>query len=184
MTDTPETKIPQGSPAVGGTTSGAAAPQPAGWHLSEEARHDEHRYDDNAAARERWERRHYGWALFAVVVLVMAGGFQVVNGLVALFRSGTYVVGSNGLVVDVDYTAWGWLHLGLGVLALVAALGLSRGQLWARILGVAFAVLSAIAYMVFMPAFPALSLVVIALDVLVVYAITAHGGDLKDDAGV
>jgi hypothetical protein len=118
--------------------------------------------------------------LFAVLMLVLGGGFQIINGLVALFRSGTYLVGSNGLAVNVDYTAWGWVHMGLGVLAIVAAVGLMRGQLWARILGVTLAVISAIVYMAFLPALPVLSLVVIAVDVLIVYAITVHGGELKD----
>jgi hypothetical protein len=55
-----------------------------------------------------------------------------------------------------------------------------RGHVWARILGVALSTISAIAYMTFIPAFPALSLVVIAVDILVIYAITVHGGELKD----
>jgi hypothetical protein len=182
MTDTPETKIPQSSPARAGAAHDAPAPQPHDWQVSEEARHDEERYTASAEAREDWERRRYGWALFAVTMLVLSGSFQVVNGLIALFRSGTYLVGSEGLVVDVDYTTWGWVHIGLGLLAVVAGLGLVRGHLWARILGITLAVLSAIAYMAFIPAAPALCLVVIATDILVIYALTAHGGELKDDA--
>ena len=180
MTDIPETRIPQGSPAGGSTTENAAAPKSYGWQVSDEARHDEERFTSSADAQERWEHRHLGWALFAVVMLVMAGGFQIVNGLIALFRSGTYLVGPSGLVVDVDYTTWGWVHIGLGLLALLAGMGVTRGQLWARILGVTLALLSAIVYLAFLPAFPALALVVIAVDVLVIFALTAHGGELAD----
>src|SRR5215212_2777475 len=148
MTDTPETKIPQSSAAEVGAGYDAPPPAPASydWKLSDEARHDEERYNSSAQAQERWERRRSGWALFAVTMLVLAGCFQVVNGLIALFRSGTYLVGPSGLVVEIDYTTWGWVHLGLGLLAVVAGLGLARGYLWARILGVTLAVLSAIAY--------------------------------------
>ena len=148
--------------------------------MSEETREQDRVINERAEARESWESEQYGWALFAVVMLAMAGGFQIINGLIALFRSGIYQVGRSGLVLDVDYTAWGWIHIGLGILAIVAALGLMRGQLWARILGVSLSVLSAIAYLAFIAAYPALCLVVIALDILVIYAITVHGRELKE----
>jgi hypothetical protein len=147
--------------------------------MSDETRAEDRVYNERADAREKWEREHYGWALFAITLLVLVGGFQIINGLVALFRSGTYRVGSSALVVDVDYTTWGWVHIGLGVLALVAAFGLTSGRMWARVLGVGLSMLSAIVFMGFIAAFPALALVVIALDVLVVYAIVVHGGELR-----
>jgi hypothetical protein len=170
MTETPEAHTPH---------TPAARPY-EGWQLSEETRDEERVYNERADARERWESEHYGWALFAVITLLLAGGFQIINGLIALFRSGIYQVGRSGLVLNVDYTTWGWIHLGLGVLAIAAALGLLAGKMWARILGVSVAVISAIAYMAFIKAFPAFCLVVIALNVLVIYAITVHGRDLKD----
>ena len=171
MTETPETRSSPTTPAARSYDS---------WQLSEETRQEDRVYNERAQARESWESQHYGWALFAVIMLFLAGGFQIINGLIALFRSGTYQVGRTELAVNVDYTAWGWLHLGLGVLAMVAALGLMRGQLWARSLGVSLSVFSAIAYMAYTAAFPALCLVVIAVDILVIYAITVHGRDLKD----
>jgi hypothetical protein len=179
MADTSRTESPQGSPGAG-AAGNAAARKSGGWNLSEEQRQEDELFNQRADAVEAYERRRYGWALFAVLMLVLGGGFQIINGLVALFRSGTYLVGRNGLAVNVDYTTWGWVHMGLGVLAIVAAVGLMRGHLWARILGVTLAVISAIVYMAFIPALPALSLVVIAVDVLIVYAITVHGGELKD----
>lgn len=180
MADTSKTEIPQGSPAGTSAAGNAAEQKPGGWRLSDEQRQEDELFNERADARERYERRQYGWALFAVMMLILAGVFQIINGLIALFRSGTYLVGRSGLVVDVDYTTWGWVHLGLGLLAMVAGLGLVRGHLWARILGVTLAALSAIAYMAFIPAFPALCIVVIALDILVIYAVTVHGSELKD----
>ena len=170
MTETPERE-----------TSQTPAAQPyQGWQLSDEARQEERLFDDRADARERWEKERYGWALFAVVTLVLVGGFQIINGFIALFRSGIYQVGTSKLLLNVDYTTWGWIHLGLGILALVAAVGLMRGQLWSRILGVGLCALSAIAYMAFIQAFPGLSLVVIAVDILVIYALVAHGATSRD----
>jgi hypothetical protein len=180
MTDSPETRIPKGPAPAAGAAPERAAAKPYGWQMTEEDKQEEKLYNDRADARERWEERQYGWALFAVVVLLLAGCFQIVNGLIALFRSGTYEVGSKGLAIDVDYKTWGWVHLGLGLLAVLAALGLMRGHVWAAIVGVTLAALSAVAYLTFIPAFPALCLVVIALNVLVIFAITVHGGDLKD----
>ena len=170
MTETPQTK-----------TSRTPAPRSYdGWQSSEETREEDRVFNERAEARERYEDQHYGWGLFAFVTLLLAGGFQIINGLIALYRSGIYQVGRSGLVLDVDYTTWGWIHLGLGILAIVAALGLVRGQMWSRILGIGLSVLSAIAYMAFIAAFPALCLVVIAVNILVIYAITVHGRELKD----
>lgn len=169
MTETPGAKAPQ-------TSQG----QPAGWKLSDEARQEEDLYNQRADARDEYESEQFGWALFAVVTLILVGGFQIINGLIAFFRSGTYLVGRNKLPVDIDYTAWGWVHVILGALALIAAMGLLRGAMWARILGVVLSAISAIVYMSFVPAFPALSIVVIAVDILIIYALIVHGRDLKD----
>lgn len=169
MTDTPGAKAPQ-----------TPQDKPFGWQLSDEARQQEDLYDQRADARDQYESEQFGWALFAVVTLILVGGFQIINGLIAFFRSGTYQVRPNGLAVNVDYSAWGWAHVILGALALIAAMGLLRGAMWARILGVVLSVISAIVYMAFIPAFPALAIVVIAVDVLIIYALVVHGRDLKD----
>jgi len=120
-----------------------------------------------------------GWVVFGSMMMIMVGAFQAVIGLVALFDSGYYVVTENSLVVNVDYTAWGWTHLVLGAVALAAGFGLLAGQTWARVVGITMAVVSAIINMAFIAAYPLWSLTVIALDVLVIYAIAMHGKELK-----
>src|SRR3954466_6605140 len=65
-----------------------------------------------------------GWVVFGGVMLMMLGAFQVIEGLVALFDDGFYLVRSNGLVVDVNYNTWGWIHLLIGVVAILAGVGL------------------------------------------------------------
>ena len=121
-----------------------------------------------------------GWVIFASMMMIVVGSFQVILGLTALLNSSYYVVGSNGFVLSVDYTAWGWTHLILGALAVAAAFGLLAAQTWARVVGITLAVISAIVNLAFIPAYPVWSMIVIALDVLVIYAIAVHGKELKD----
>jgi hypothetical protein len=123
-----------------------------------------------------------GWLVFAAAIMIMVGAFQVIAGLTALLKSGYYLVGEQELVVNVDYTAWGWVHIGLGALAVAAAFGLMAGQMWARIVGITMAVVSAVINLAFIPAYPLWSIIVIALDVVVIYAIAAHGDELTETA--
>jgi len=120
-----------------------------------------------------------GWLVFAGVMAVMVGAFQVVQGLVALFDDGFYAVRSNGLVVHVNYNAWGWTHLIIGALLILTGIGLMAGNMAARILGVAIAGLSALVNLAFIAAYPIWSTIVITLDVIVIYAIIVHGGEAK-----
>jgi hypothetical protein len=121
-----------------------------------------------------------GWVVFAGLMLVMLGLFQAIEGLVAIFDQGYYLVGSEGLVVNVDYTVWGWVHLILGVLAIAAGFGLIAGNMAARVVGVILAVISAILNLAFIAAYPVWSIIVIAIDVIVIYAIVVHGRELKN----
>jgi hypothetical protein len=121
-----------------------------------------------------------GYVLFAAIMLVLVGSFQGIMGLVALFEDGYYLVPGTRLVVHVDYTTWGWIHLILGLVAIAAGIGIIAGQTWARILGVILAVLSAITNVAFLAAYPVWSIMVIALDVIAIYALIVHGRKLAD----
>jgi hypothetical protein len=120
-----------------------------------------------------------GWVIFGGVMLIMLGAFQIVEGLVALFDDGFYLVGRSGLVVDVDYNTWGWVHTGIGLIAVLAGLGLLAGNMAARIVGVAVAFLSAIVNLAFLSAYPVWSTIMITVDVIVIYAIIVHGREVK-----
>jgi hypothetical protein len=120
-----------------------------------------------------------GWIVFAGVMLIMLGVFHVIEAVVALFREDFYLVGSSGLAVHVNYAAWGWAHLILGVLAGLAGLGLLAGNMVARIVGVAVAMLSAVVNMAFVPAYPVWSIIIITFDVFVIWAIIVHGSEMK-----
>jgi len=121
-----------------------------------------------------------GWIVFASFMMVLVGAFQAIQGLVALFDDGYYVVRESGLVVNVDYNVWGTVHLLLGVLLVICGLGLLTGNLAARTVGVILAGLSALVNMAFIGAYPVWSLLVITVDVLVIYAIIVHGRELRD----
>jgi hypothetical protein len=120
------------------------------------------------------------WAVFAASMMILVGGLQALQGLVAIFDDGYNAVTSSGLVVDVDYTVWGWLHLTLGVLILLSGLGVLSGNVAARAVGVVLAVLSMVVNFAYMQATPAWSCIAIAIDVFVVYALVVHGGELRD----
>ena len=78
-----------------------------------------------------------------------------------------------------DFTAWGWVHLVLGIVAGLTGVGLLTGNTVARIVGVGIAGLSALVNLAFMPAYPVWSVLAIALDVVVIYAIVVHGREVR-----
>jgi hypothetical protein len=120
-----------------------------------------------------------GWVVFGGVMLIVMGGLQITQGLVALFKDGFYAVDPDGLVVEVDYNTWGWIHLAIGLVGVLVGIGLLAGNLAARMAGVVIAVLSALVNMVFISAYPVWSMIVIALDVIVIFAIIVHGREVK-----
>jgi hypothetical protein len=124
---------------------------------------------DMAGTSRAWA----GWVLFAAVMLVLAGAFNIVEGLVALFRDETFVVGEDGLLV-LDYTTWGVIMLLFGAFMIVVGLALNGIRGWARGAAVVLAGLHMIAQMGFLDAQPVWSVIVITLDVVVIYALTAR----------
>src|SRR5215207_11151178 len=77
-----------------------------------------------------------GWIVFAAFMMILVGAFQAIQGLVALFDDGFYLVRENGLVVDVNYNVWGTVHLLIGVLLMLAGAGVLTGNIVARTVGV------------------------------------------------
>jgi hypothetical protein len=120
-----------------------------------------------------------GWITFAGVMMILLGAFQVIEGLVALLARGFYAVGPEGLVVSVDYNAWGWLHLVIGLVLIATGLGVMTGQTWARVVGIVFAGLSALVNLAFMAAYPFWSVIVIFVDIVVIYALAVHGRQMR-----
>jgi hypothetical protein len=119
-----------------------------------------------------------GWALgglaFAGTLMILAGAFQAIAGLVAIIDDEFYVVGRN-YTFDLDVTAWGWVHLILGALLLLVGFSLLARRLWAGMVALFIAVLSAVANFFFIPYYPFWAIVLIALDVWIIWALTRPG---------
>ena len=125
------------------------------------------------ASRTAWA----GWILFAAIVLLMVGGMDILQGLVAVFEDEYVVATRRGLAI-IDVTTWGWLTLLWGVLLIAAGLGLLGGAGWARWLaigGVGVNAIQQVAFMANFPkAYPLWNILIIALNVLVLFALTAR----------
>jgi predicted membrane metal-binding protein len=119
-----------------------------------------------------------GWVTggyaFAIVMLIIIGVFQAIAGLVAIIDDDFYVVGQN-YTFNFDTTGWGWIHLLLGLLLILVGYFLYTGAVWAVVAAIVLAGLSAIANFFFIPYYPFWSILVIALDIWVIWALTRPG---------
>jgi hypothetical protein len=126
----------------------------------------------------RRETEVSGWAVggvaFAATMLLLIGTFQVIAGLVAIFDDNFYVVAPN-YTFDLDASAWGWIHLILGILLVVTGYFLFARAAWAGIVALVLAVLAAVENFFFIPYYPFWSILVIALCVWVIWALTRPG---------
>jgi hypothetical protein len=107
-------------------------------------------------------------------VLILVGSFQALTGLAAIFNDDFFVVTRN-YAFDLDVTAWGWIHLLIGIFLFVAGFALFAGKVWAAVTGVLLAMISAVSNFFFIPYYPWWSLLIIALDIWVIWALTRPG---------
>ncbi|MDX6635227.1 MAG: hypothetical protein QOF06_1430 [Solirubrobacterales bacterium] len=119
-----------------------------------------------------------GWAVggvvFAATVMMIIGFFQIIAGLVAIIDDEFFVVTRN-YTFDLDTTAWGWIHLILGILLVMVAFGLFARSTWAGVTAIMLLALSAVENFFFIPYYPFWAILVIALDVWVIWALTRPG---------
>jgi vacuolar-type H+-ATPase subunit I/STV1 len=121
-----------------------------------------------------------GWVAFAGIMMIMIGVFNIIDGLVALFRHTWYAVPQRGLLTF-NFAAWGWLWLIIGVLVVAVGFAVLAGRTWGRVAGVVLVGLNAIGQLAFVSAYPIWSILIIALDVVVIYALIVHGGEVRAD---
>jgi hypothetical protein len=145
--------------------------------MSDRTSTDRRRAAPPSTPRTGWQ----GWIAFAGMLMILLGSFHAMAGLVALFQDDYFLVANSGLLVTVDYTTWGWVHLVLGVVVALAGFALFSGAMWARIVAILTAMVSAVVNLAFMSAYPLWSAIMIAVDVLVIYAVTAHGDEASID---
>jgi len=122
------------------------------------------------------EVRTSGWVVFAAVLMVMAGIFGMINGLIALTKDEVYLVTEDRIVLF-DFTQWGWIHLILGAVVFFAGLAVTTGALWARLIGVLLAMIFVISQIAWIEAYPFWTLVTIGLGIAVIFALLVHGED-------
>ena len=114
-----------------------------------------------------------GWAFFVGIILFMVGVFNIIWGLAAVFEDEALTVGENGLIVW-DLTSWGWIHMILGIVQIAAALGLFAGKGWARWVAIVFVMINAFGQIAWMPVYPLWSVLMITLDIIIIYQLTAR----------
>jgi hypothetical protein len=114
-----------------------------------------------------------GFVVFAGVMMMLIGTFHAFTGLAAIIQNEFFVVGRN-YAYELDVTAWGWLHLIFGVIVAAAGYGVFSGATWARVVGITLAAISAVGNFFFIPYQPVWAILIIALDVLVIAALTAY----------
>jgi hypothetical protein len=122
-----------------------------------------------------------GWAAFAAFMLMMIGIFQGIAGLAAIVNDEKFVV-TEDYLFKLDTSSWGWIHLVIGIIVFFSGLGILSGNVLARTVGVLVAIVSAVAAFMWLPVQPVWSSILIAVDVAVIWALTAHGRDIAAGA--
>jgi hypothetical protein len=133
------------------------------------------------ASRDAWS----GWISFAGIVIIIVGVMDVLQGFVAILEDEYVVATREGLAI-LDVTAWGWATLIWGGLLILGGLGLLGGAGWARwlvIIGVAVNAVQQVAFLANYPqAYPLWNLLIVALNIVVLYALTARWQGFKESA--
>ncbi|MEU8816629.1 hypothetical protein [Actinoplanes sp. NPDC048796] len=122
-----------------------------------------------------------GWVVFAAVLLAIVGILQVTLGVLALFRHELFAIDESRLLVATSWTAWGWTHLIIGTVQIVVGLGLLAGTSWGRIFAIVLAFLSSLTNLAFLAAFPVYAVLIISFNMITIYAVTAHGREVRPD---
>ena len=116
---------------------------------------------------------HSGWIAFAGVMMFILGSLNAFWGLAGILNDDIVVVGGTGALI-LDITAWGWIHLVLGSLVALTGVGLITGNSAARVAGIVFVAVNAVAQIVWFPAAPLWAFLMILLDTLIIYQLTVN----------
>jgi hypothetical protein len=128
-----------------------------------------------SAPRPRDEDRGGGWLTFAGILLAIVGVMNVIGGIAAIDKAQVFV--ADAKFVFADLNTWGWVILLLGSVQLLTAFGLWARTGWARVVGVAFVSVNAMAQLMLLPAYPLWSLALFTLDILIIYGLVAYGSE-------
>ena len=119
-----------------------------------------------------------GWISFAGAMMILAGSLNLIYGLIAAIND-DWVVFGNTANLFIDVSAWGWIHMIIGALVLLSGIGVFSGNVLARTVGVLVASIAVIANFAWLPVYPIWSVIVITMSVLSIWALTAHGHEMR-----
>ncbi|MBX9361626.1 hypothetical protein ACF09Y_04415 [Streptomyces massasporeus] len=124
----------------------------------------------HGTSRARHGTAAAGLMIFAAVMLMLTGILAIMRGISAIAEDQVFVTTPN-YVFSFDLTGWGWIHLALGVVAVLVSVGLFQASTWARVLGVGIAGLVLIANFLSLPSYPVWSVVMIAMTGFIIWAL-------------
>jgi hypothetical protein len=123
-----------------------------------------------------YARRGDGWVLFAGVMILIAGFLNLVYGIAAIDNSAFFSSEGSRYVIFDDLNTWGWIHLLIGIVQLIAAFSIWNRHAFGRFIGVLSASISAMAILLFINANPLAAFSIFVLDLLVIYGLVVYGG--------
>jgi hypothetical protein len=112
-------------------------------------------------------------------MMILAGSLNLIYGIIAAVND-EWVVFTNRANVYLDISEWGWVHIIVGAVVLISGLGLFSGNILARTIAVVVASISLVVNFFFIPVYPLWAITVIVIDLLVIWAVTAHGREMRD----
>jgi hypothetical protein len=136
--------------------------------------------ESHMSTETSWQQRESPWAsgftVFAAALLMIGGVWHVLAGIAALVHDEVYI-STPDYLYSFDLTGWGWVQVLLGLLAAAAGFGILKGQTWARVVGIGFALLSMAIQFLIIPLYPFWSLLMIAVDVAIIFALATYRRD-------
>jgi hypothetical protein len=160
----------QGTAAQGTAAQGTEARAATGEAGRHRVPQQAPRYDEGSAGNAGLSGAALGFTALAAVLMIMSGILNFMEGLAALIRGSFFVVLPN-YAYNISVTGWGWFHLILGLVVLAAGVGLFLDRAWARYVGVGIAAISAVINFLYIPYQPVWSIVVLAVDVAIIWAL-------------
>jgi hypothetical protein len=133
---------------------------------------------EGAAPRREASPWAVGFTVFAGTMMIMLGLFDIFQGLAAVLEDSFFVL-ERAYAFDMSLDTWGWLHIVIGIIVMLAGFYVFSGTLWARLVGIVLAVIAAVTNFFYIPYYPVWSLLIIAVSIGVIWALATHGRETE-----
>lgn len=120
-----------------------------------------------------------GWVYFAAVLMMLAGILQTIVGFMIISNDTMLIDAGNGVVI-LSVVQWGWLHALFGIIVFLSAFSLMGGRAWGRLIAAILLIVSTVANFTSLEIYPVWSVVIIAMNLVILYAVLVHGGEAKE----